>query len=91
MRLLKEELDRDGLRSKLRIARDGSRSGDQSFSRGALYTLLRTRTYIGEVRRKGTRYPGQHQSIVERPLWEKGQELLRLHTGTDGWKANRFR
>src|ERR1019366_10242791 len=80
VRLLKEELDRDGLRSKLRIARDGARSGEQSFARGALYTLLRNPTYIGEVRHKGTRYPGQHRPIVARLVWEKAQGLLRLHS-----------
>jgi hypothetical protein len=37
------------------------------------------------VRHKGTRYPGQHQPIVERSVWDKTQELLRLHTvRTDG-------
>jgi hypothetical protein len=45
VRLLKAELDRDGLHSKLRVARNGSRSGSQSFSRGALYTLLRNPIY----------------------------------------------
>ncbi len=80
VRLLKAELDRQGLRSKPRIARNGSRSGEQSFSRGALYSLLRNPIYVGEVRHKGTRYPGQHQPIVARPLWEKAQELLQLHT-----------
>ena len=39
MRLLKDELDRDGIRSKLRVAKNGIKSGGQSFSRGALYTL----------------------------------------------------
>src|SRR5271154_5314762 len=46
VRLLKQELDRDGLRSKLRIASNGSRTGEKSFSRGALYTLLRNPTYV---------------------------------------------
>lgn len=78
VRLLKTELDRDGLRSKLRVARNGARSGSQSFSRGALYTL-RNPIYVGEVRHKGMRYPGQHPPIVERRLWEKAQELLQLH------------
>src|SRR5271170_7433340 len=64
VRLLKEELDRDGLRSKLRVSNNGSRSGEKSFSRGALYTLLRNPIYVGEVRHKGARYPGQHQPIV---------------------------
>jgi site-specific DNA recombinase len=85
VRLLKEDLDRDGLRSKLRIARNGSRSGEKSFSRGALYTLLRNPIYVGEIRHKGARYPGQHHPIVERSIWDKTQELLRLHTvRTDG-------
>jgi site-specific DNA recombinase len=68
VRLLKGELDRDGLHSKLRVARNGSRSGSQSFSRGALYTLLRNPIYIGEVHHKGKRYPGQHEPIIARLL-----------------------
>jgi site-specific DNA recombinase len=68
VRLLKEDLDRDGLRSKLRLASNGSRSGEKSFSRGALYTLLRNPIYVGEIRHKGARYPGQHQPIVERSV-----------------------
>ncbi len=80
VRSLKEELDHDALRSKLRIRHDGSRSGAQSFSRGALYALLRNPIYIGEVRHKGTRYPGLHPPIVAAPVWEKAQELLQLHT-----------
>ena len=80
VRLLKEELDRDGYRSKLRIASDGSRSGDKSFARGALYILIRNAIYVGEIRHKGARYPGQHQQIVECSVWDKAQELLLTHT-----------
>jgi len=56
--------------------RTESRSGGHSFSRGALYTLLGNPIYIGEVRHKGTRHPGQHQPIVERTVWEKSDQLL---------------
>jgi site-specific DNA recombinase len=80
VRLLKQELDREGLRSKLRISSNGSRSGEKSFSRGALYTLLRNPIYVGEVRHKDARYPGQHQPIVEHSVWGKTQELLLAHT-----------
>jgi len=38
VRLLKEELDRLGVRSKIRVSKDGVESGGQAFSRGALYT-----------------------------------------------------
>jgi len=39
VRLLKEELDRNGVRSKVRVSQDGVESGGQAFSRGALYWL----------------------------------------------------
>lgn len=159
VRLLQEELDRDSVRSKRRVAMSGNESGGQSFSRGALYTLLsnqspgagaavdfrsssglsclscssrrfpvhrycrhgtgcvsrieqcvgvtriwpkssyrgppercrNSRRRVGTeealpslplamVRHKGSSYPGQHQPIVARPLWERAQELLQLHT-----------
>jgi site-specific DNA recombinase len=50
VQLLKEDLDRDGYRSKLRIASVGSRSGDKSFAQGALYTLLRRRECLATLR-----------------------------------------
>jgi len=86
--LLKEDFDRDGLRSKLRMASNGPRSGEKSFECGALYTLLRNPIYLGEIRHKGARYPGQHQPIVERLVWDKTQELLRVHTLRADGKAS---
>src|SRR5262249_46229829 len=68
VRLLKDELDRRGMVSKPRNSRNGARG--YPFSRGALYALLSNPLYIGEVRHRGVRYPGQHQSIVERELWD---------------------
>ncbi len=79
VRLLKDELDRGGVRSKVRVAKNGKRSGGESFSRGALYTLLRNPIYIGEVKHKETRYPGLHRPIIERAAWDKTDELLHTH------------
>jgi site-specific DNA recombinase len=73
---LKKALDRDGVVSKIRVSRKGNRSGGQSFSRGALYELLSNPIYIGEIRHKRERHPGQHQAILERGLWEKVQRRL---------------
>ena len=42
--------------------------------------MLRNPIYIGEVRHKGTRYPGQHQPIIAPGVWDRVQELLQLHT-----------
>ena len=66
VRLLKQDLDQHGIRSKQRIYRDGSRAGGQPFSRGALYALLSNPIYIGEIAHKEARYPGQHEAILDR-------------------------
>ena len=79
VRLLKEELDRNGVQSKLRVAKNRIKSGGHSFSRGALYSLLGNPIYVGEVRHKGTRHPGQHHAIVEQAVWDKTEELLCAH------------
>jgi site-specific DNA recombinase len=78
---LKKELDRDGVVSKIRVSRKGTRSGGQSFSRGALYELLSNPIYIGEIRHKRERHPGQHEAILGRELWKKVQQRL-LDTAT---------
>src|SRR6266436_7890091 len=77
VRLLMEELNRRGIRSKVRVAKNGRPSGGNSFFRGALYVLLSNPVYIGEIRHRGVRHPGLHEPIVDRELWEKTQLLLR--------------
>src|SRR5215470_11869294 len=64
VRLLKQELDQRGVASKVRLSRKGTESGGKSFSRGALYELLSNPIYIGEVRHKRERHPGQHEAIL---------------------------
>jgi site-specific DNA recombinase len=89
VRLLKDELDRGGIRSKIRVAKNGLQSGGQSFSRGALYTLLGNPIYVGDVRHKGTRHPGQHQPIVEQAIWEKTEGLLHANAARARGKTSR--
>jgi len=77
VRLLKEELSRDGIVSKVRVSKKGSQSGGQPFGRGALYELLANPIYLGEIRHRRVRHPGQHQAIVDKVIWEQVQERLR--------------
>src|SRR6266851_5423592 len=74
-----EDLNRRGLRSKVRVAKDGKRSGGNPFFRGALYELLSNPIYIGEIRHKGVNHPGLHEPIVARALWDSTQLMLRSH------------
>jgi site-specific DNA recombinase len=88
VRLLKEELDRNGVRSKVRVFQDGVESGGQAFSRGALYTLLRNPIYVGEIRHKGVCHPGQHAPIIDRAMWGRVAQLLRTHSTGCGPRSN---
>jgi len=73
---LREELQADGITSKRRISKSGRISGGSTLYRGALYLMLQNRIYIGEITHKKESYPGQHDAIVERDLWDKVQAIL---------------
>ena len=45
--------------------------------KGALYKLLNNRVYLGEAVHKGTAYPGEHEAIVDRKLWDKVHAILK--------------
>src|SRR5438552_6765654 len=76
VRLLKQDLDQRGVASKVRLSRKGTSSGGKSFSRGALYQLLSNPIYLGEIRHKRERHPGQHQPILECETWAQVQQRL---------------
>ena len=60
VRLVKQELEARGSKSKSWTSASGRRIGDKPFSRGALYQILQNRTYLGEIVHKGQSYPGEH-------------------------------
>jgi site-specific DNA recombinase len=79
VRLLKQDLDRRGLVSKVRTGRNGHQMGGKAYSRGKLYKLLSNPIYRGEIRHLKTCHPGQHAPIIDAELWEKVQRLLAEH------------
>ena len=76
VRVLQEELDAAGIRSKRRILADGTPFGGQKLSRGALYLMLQNRIYRGEITHNGNAYPGEHQPIVDEVLWDQVEAIL---------------
>jgi site-specific DNA recombinase len=57
----------EGLRTKL---------GSQ-MEKGYLWRILKNRVVLGEVVHKGTVYPGEHEAIVDRKLWDKAHAIMR--------------
>ncbi len=44
--------------------------------KGYVYKLLNNRVYVGEAVHKGTAYPGEHQAIIDRVLWDRVHDIL---------------
>lgn len=78
---LKAELDRDGILSKARVSKAGNRSGGLPMGRSALYFMLNNPVYIGAIRHKAVTYPGQHERIIDKKLWEAVQAKLAENGG----------
>jgi DNA invertase Pin-like site-specific DNA recombinase len=76
IRLLKEELDAQGLTSKCWTSTSGRFWGGKPFARGALYLMLQNRIYRGEIVHKERSYPGEHAAIIDQQLWEMVQARL---------------
>ncbi|WP_372929252.1 recombinase family protein [Methyloceanibacter sp.] len=76
VRALKAELDSAGICSKHRTCKDGTVYGGRKLSRGALYLMLQNRIYRGQITHKGNAYPGEHEPIVDKALWNQVQAML---------------
>jgi site-specific DNA recombinase len=76
VRLLKEELDAHGIRSKRWASAAGRRWGGKPLARGALYLMLQNRIYRGEIVHKDQSYPGEHEPIIDQELWDDVQAKL---------------
>ena len=76
IRLLKEELDAQDLKSKCRTSTSGRLWGGKPFARGALYLMLQNRIYRGEIVHKERSYPGEHTPIIDQQLWDMVQARL---------------
>ncbi len=69
-------LRHENITTKIWTTTRGVRHGGQPFARGHLYYLLRNRLYIGEIRHRDHWYPGEHEGIVPKDLWDKVQASL---------------
>ncbi|MEX1303679.1 MAG: recombinase family protein [Rhodovibrionaceae bacterium] len=79
VRLVKQEADRLGLRTKRREGTAGPRQGGEPFLRGHLYQLLANPIYMGKLTHKGNSYPGEHEAIVAPETWERVQAQFRAN------------
>lgn len=58
------------------LARATNRYG-HLLDKGVLYRILNNRVYIGDAVHKGVPYPGEHQAILDRDLWDQAHAILK--------------
>lgn len=76
VQLLRRDLAKSGMQSKRKVLQDGSIVGGVTMSRGAIYTILNNRLYVGLIHHKGEYFPGEHEAIVDKDLFDKVQQVL---------------
>ena len=74
--LLAKELNAQGYLTKSWTTKQGVRRLGTPWNKAHLYRLLNNPMYLGEVRHKGVRYPGEHEAIVTRKLWDQVHAIL---------------
>lgn len=73
---LVEDLRQQGVKTRVRQLTSGKVTGGVPFTVGPLLYLLKNRVYVGEVDYRGITYPGDHQPILDRELFEAVQAQL---------------
>ena len=81
LRLVEDEADRPGIRSKFRVFASGKTRGAARLTRGMIHHLLTNPIYLGQIRDKEKIWPGQHVGIVPQDLWDRVQRQLQLASG----------
>ena len=77
VKALKEDLEREGYRSKQWTSGSKRTHGGKPFKRGALYYILKNRLYVGDAVHKGVAYPGEHRPIIAPDTWDHVQASLK--------------
>jgi len=73
---LAQELNAQGHHTKSWTTKTGKLHSGRPWNKAHLYSLLNNPLYIGEVSHKGERYPGEHEAIVPRRLWDQAHAIF---------------
>jgi len=80
LRLLALDLREKRIFTKQRTGLSGRKFGGIPFTYGPLAYLLKNRTYVGEMGHDGAWYPGEHEAIIDRALFDDVQNLLKTNS-----------
>lgn len=78
MSILTRELRERGVRTKTFTTQNGTLRQGALVSPGYIYRILHNAIYIGDMPHKDKVYPGQHEAIVSRDIWDQAHSVLKV-------------
>lgn len=87
---LVSELRREGFVTRKRKLRSGRIIGGVPLTNGPLAVILKNRVYLGEINHKGKSFPGEHEPIIDRELFDAVQRTLASNTrgSCETWRSS---
>ncbi|WP_394729515.1 recombinase family protein [Altererythrobacter sp. GH1-8] len=76
VRILAEELEREGIRVPERTLTTGKSIGGGAFTRGQIYKILSNPIYRGKIAHKEEVFEGQHEAIIDEDTFEYARMKL---------------
>ncbi len=71
------ELNAKGHRTKAyKAIKNGKVMGGKRWNKVYVYRVLTNRKYLGEIVHKGKSYPGEHEGILDRRLWDEAKRIM---------------
>ena len=64
-----------GLCSTVKYSKQGIPRGGTPIGPGTVYAIIRSPIYVGEIQGHDQTYPGRHEPIISREVWEAAQAL----------------
>jgi site-specific DNA recombinase len=80
--ILVAELDRQKIVTKRRETKVAKYNGGIPFTYGPLAYFLKNRIYVGEMHHGGKWFKGEHQAVLDRPTFDRVQDLLKSNRVT---------
>ncbi|MBF0184715.1 MAG: recombinase family protein [Magnetococcales bacterium] len=74
-----KDLRASGIRNKSWTTAEGVFFDGKPIQKASLYHILKNQVYLGEVVYQDVTYPGRHQPIVSRELWDRVHGLIAEH------------
>ena len=74
-----KELNNGGIATKSWVTKKGKHRPGKPYNASHIYRILNNHVYLGETVHRENVYPGEHEAIVPKRLWDKAHAILQVN------------